>query len=131
VKTKRSMKAVSESLNALLGKPLGRHELEEFVKLVGEFHALDDPEKEKLKQKDKDFVNFLRNRFARDVLRAFQRGNITITEQNLFLMVAVLFIQVESILWELKGYAKEPIPKPDPLPPDDEDPEDDDRPRRI
>src|SRR5215472_13619053 len=125
------MKSVSKDLKALLGQRFGPRELDRVAKLASEFHGLNAPEDDKLTQKDKNLMNLLINGFVRDVLRAFRQGNITVTERALFLVVAALFLQVEGILWELKGHGpKEPIPKPDPMPPDDDDGDDDDG-RRI
>lgn len=94
---------------------------DEFGPLIDDFHKLDADEKEKLKQKDKDLVNFIAN-FKRGVNIRLQAGDITRMEAVLFIAVALIFEQVESILFELKKVTgvvppNEEPPKPD-LPPE-------------
>ena len=87
---------------------------EDLNQLITAFHKLDAAEEDKLRQKDKDLVNMIAS-FLRTVGQLYREDQISEAEAALFVSVAGIFSQVESILWELKKLPGDP-PQADPIP---------------
>ena len=91
---------------------------DEFIRLADEFHQLDDDPKKTLVAKDKVLINAIAG-FLRGLRGALDAGDITRSEFILLRALALLVVQVEHILWELKQHTgvvppNEPEPKPEP-----------------